>query len=212
MSQWNIVTWSTERREGSIASEHFPAPLKFGPEAAEVEDFEIGEPVEVALSRVGETMSVDKVRPVHSRPNPAAHTAPALPKDIATLLAEVNRVLGRSLLDAALHTGDEETTLTFFDGHRRPQLSLRFVEVSYQQGPLAMHVEAGTQMEIYRWAHFQTHNAPWVAHWSIEPSGIEADDFVFLLRAPSFGAPPSVICAASVVIKHGSNPPGQPTG
>lgn len=212
MSQWNILTWSSKRREGSIASEHFPAPLKFGPEAAEAEDFEIGEPVEVALSRVGETISINKVRPVRSRPNPAALTAPALPKDIATLLAEVNRVLGRSLLDAALRAGDEETTLTFFDGHRRPQLSLRFVEVSYQQGPPAMCVERGTKMEVYRWAHFQTHNAPWIAHWSIDPSSIEADDLVFLFRAPSFGASPSVICAASVAIKHGSNPPGQPTG
>ena len=201
MSAWRVASWSRTEARGDIASEHFPTPLPFDGSIALVDDFQIGEEVEVEVVRAGDTTVVRKIWPVVSRPNPAQAAEKPLPTTLESRLRQANCALREKWLHGRIAAADRRClTIQADDDYGRRVLVLRFASPTYIQAPVCIEFRDEYSLRAYRWPNFRQHNPERVSTWSVEPEWIPEVSFVFAFESRHFGSPTPLLCAADLEV------------
>ena len=207
---WRIRSWERDRGRGSIESEHSEQVFEFDASIAMVDDFRVGEAVEIELKRKDGGLVVARIEPVASRPRPGA-SGVELPEAVRADVEHANRILAESLAAVTIAsygthnpTMTERLVLRVYHGEWPPPSrpiygNLSFVEVAYLQMPVTWDVW-GRQLAAYRWEHFKERaEADWSC-WSIDPMELEDSIYVFAFESPKYGEPSPLVVAEHLVV------------
>ena len=190
---WHIHTWDRALARGSITSPDSSARYEFDASVAMVDDFVVGEAVEIRLEKIDGAPRVTWIAPVSARPNPASADTTPLPAELEAALREANRLLARdNALVRATHFDGTKLELEVHKYDWPPPHGdilgrLTCDEVGYLQPPPAFEPE-GRRLVAYPWPHFELHNRALVRSWSADPLDLGDHRYVFAFESPEFGA------------------------
>ncbi len=192
MSIWKIHSWSREHARGTIKSSGFPEPLEFDAAVALVDDFSVGEQVEVQLDHGSTTPRVKRIWPQRSRLNVVARLQRPLPEYLAQATERLSRELTNASPDRSLEVTTASTNLIelaivrSYQTERTVVVAARFARPSYAQ--LEWRVQTGShRLSAYRWPAWLQHNREIVEGWSLDPTTVDPSAYVFAIEPLSFG-------------------------
>lgn len=191
MSLWKISAWSREHARGAIESAGFHESIEFDAAVALVDDFTLGEEVEVELEHEGSSVRVLKIWPQRSRPNIAAVKQKPLPEHMTAAIQTFSRHLADvgpscTLEVAAASTNVIELVISRTTLHDRDVIgAVRFLRPAYAQ--LEWRLLTGShRLSAYRWPTWREQNEEIVASWSLDPATVATSAYVFALEPLSF--------------------------
>ena len=157
MSAWRIASWDRELARGTITSAL--GELSFDAAVAMVDEFRLGEEVEVSLRREGESYVVTRIEPVAWRAPPAPAARVDHEPELARILSEAR---GRWLTVRGLDE-DERLTIRIEPHSYEPSRSIVLVGCAFVQ--LATELDELASVSAYALGDF-VRDCPDVAkHW-----------------------------------------------
>lgn len=196
---WRITSWSREQGRGTIESD--VGELPFDASVADVDDFTIGEQVNVSLTRAGEQYEVTRVCPVSFRsllpPSPDAPLPGALPDALHALdallaaplsCAELRELRAQRLELEIIHSDSPPPLMP-------PLGSVVFEGVVYVQLPTAF--DHFKRVTAWPWSAVQAHRPEILERLSFDHA-VEAGSFLICFEPESFGQMPGFVVATAM--------------
>ncbi|HEY4175428.1 MAG TPA: hypothetical protein VGM90_01290 [Kofleriaceae bacterium] len=193
MSGWKIVEWSREKARGAIESN--VGRLPFDGHVALVDDFRIGETVEIRLMNG----AVTRIAPISARS--VVENIPANWPHYDKLLARFSSHMGMGSDLVIVGAGGDRLELELWDHEWWPPsvpalAKVTFHEVTYVQ--LEMRTERFSRITARAWGDVRNANPPWIRELSIGLDDVDTGEVLFVFEDDTFGARPGFVIASSV--------------